>query len=76
MINPRYFCLDRDFNILMTDCSADNVMIFSNRGQLLYKIGKRGEGRGDFISPTGIATDREGRIIVVSWNPKYCIQMF
>ena len=76
VINPQYFCLDRKFNILMTDFSANSVMIFSNRGELLNKLGKRGEGRGDFISPTGIATDRAGRIIVVSWNPKYCIQMF
>ena len=74
VIYPRYFCLDREFNILMTDCSAGNVMIFSNREELLHKLGKRGEGRGDFISPTGIATDREGRIIVVSENSKYCIQ--
>ena len=76
VIDPLYFCLDREFNILMTDFSSNSVVIFSNRGELLNKIGKRGEGRGDFISPTGIATDREGRIIVVSRNPKHCIQMF
>ena len=76
VIDPGYFCLDREFNILITDYSANTVMIFSNRGELLYKLGKRGEGRGDFISPTGVATDREGRIIVVSQNPKYCIQLF
>ena len=74
VINPRYFCLDREFNILITDFSADIVMIFSNSGQLLYKFGKRGEGRGDFISPTGIATDRDGRIIVVSHNPEHCFK--
>ena len=76
VINPCYFCLDREFNILLTDQSADRVMIFSNRGQLLHKFGKRGEGRGDLIFPTGIAVDREGRIIVVSHNPKVCIQIF
>ena len=76
VINPQYFCLDSEFNILMTDCSADSVVIFSNSGQLLHKFGKRGEGRADFIFPAGIATDREGRIIVVSENPKYCIQLF
>ena len=75
-IKPHYFCLDRDFNILLTDFSADCVMVFSNRGELLHKFGKRGEGRGDLISPTGIATDGEGRIIVVSRNPKHCIQIF
>ena len=76
VINPLYFCLDREFNILMTDQSADRVLIFSDRGQLLHKFGKRGEGRGDLIFPTGIATDREGRIIVASHNPKHCIQIF
>ena len=74
--NPMYFCLDREFNILITDYSADTVLIFSNRGEMLHKLGKRGEGRGDFINPTGIATDREGRIIVVSRNPEHCIQIF
>ena len=76
MINPLYFCLDREFNILMTDYTACSVVIFSNRGELLHKLVKSEEGRGDIISPTGIATDREGRIIVVSENPKYCIQLF
>ena len=76
LINPWYFCLDRKFNILMTDCTSDDILIFSNRGELLYKLEKSGEGRGDFISPSGIATNREGRIIVVSENTEHCIQMF
>ena len=76
VINPFYLCLDIDFNILLTDHSAHSVMIFSNRGELLHKFGKRGEGRGDLISPAGIATDREGRIIVVSRNLEHCIQIF
>ena len=76
VIKPCCFWLDRESNILMTDQSADRVLIFSDRGQLLHKFGKRGEGRGDLISPTGIAVDREGRIIVASHNPKVCIQIF
>ena len=72
MINPWYFCLDREFNILITDQSACSVLIFSDRGQLLHKFGKGGEGRGDLIVPTGIALDQE----VVSENPLYCIQLF
>ena len=76
VIDPCYFYLDPEFNILMTDQSADRVLIFSDRGQLLHKFGKRGEGRGDLISPTGIAVDREDRIIVVSRNPRHCIQLF
>ena len=73
--SPWYFCLDRESNILMTDKSADRVLIFSDRGQLLHKFGKRGERRGDLISPTGITVDGKVRIIV-SRNPKHCIQLF
>ena len=76
VINPLYFCLDRELNILMTDFLANSVMIFSNRGELLYKLGRSGEKRGDFINPTGIATDREDRVLVVSRNPEHCIQIF
>ena len=62
MISSYCFCLDRELNILITDYSADTVMIFSNRGQLLHKLGNRSEGRGNFVYPTGIATDREDRV--------------
>ena len=76
VINPCHFCLDREFNILMTDSSAGRVLIFSNRGQLLHKFGKFGEKRGDLILPAGIAVDEVGGIIVVSRNSKSCIQLF
>ena len=73
VINPCYFCLDRQLDILMTDQLSDSVLMFSNRGQLLHKFGKRGEGRGDLISPTGIAVDRENRFFVISHNNKHGI---
>ena len=76
VIDPYYFCLDTEFNILMTDLSAVRVLIFSNRGELLHKFGKRGEGRGDLIYPAGIAVVKEDRILVVCKNPRYCIQLF
>ena len=76
VIKPQCFCLDRELNILITDFSAGSILIFSGRGKRLLKFGKRRERRGDFISPTGIAMDREGRIIVVSHTPEHCIQIF
>ena len=75
-IDPFFFCLDSECNILMTCYSRHNVQIFSDRGQLLHQFGKRGEGRGDLISPAGIAVDRHDRIIVASRNPNHCIQLF
>ena len=68
VINPCYFCLDREFNILMTDLSADGVLIFSNRGQLLHKLGREEREEATLSLLLGI--------VVVSWNPKHCIQLF
>ena len=39
---PWRFCLDEDSNILITDLSANCVLIFSNTGQLIHTIGKKG----------------------------------
>ena len=76
VIESWHFCLDKELNIVMTDYSANRVLLFSNRGRLLHTFGKRGKGRGEFISPTGIALDFENNIIVTSQNPGHCIQLF
>lgn len=76
VINPNYFCIDDQRNIVMTDQIAECVLVFSNSGELLHRFGKRGEGKGEFIGPRGIALDSENRIIVVSNNPENCVQIF
>ena len=73
---PQYFCLDQQNNILMTDISSHCVAIFSIRGELIYKFGKKGVKRGEFIEPRGIALDSFNKIIVLSMNPTNCMQLF
>ena len=67
--NPYHFCLDVKQNILITDSSFHCVLIFTNKGELKYKFGREGTGRGEFFFPTGIVIDSEYRIIVASRNP-------
>ena len=74
--NPINFCLDDSFNILMTDGSHDCVLIFTSQGELVHKFGGKGERRGEFTAPTGIALDSEYRIIVASHNSEHCLQIF
>ena len=74
--NSGFFCLDRENNIIMTDVSAHCVLAFSSTGQLIHKFGKRGEGLGEFNCPRGISVDYKDRIVVVSENSNYCIQLF
>ena len=76
VLEPGSFCLDLQCNILMTDYAGHCVSIFSPTGELMHTFGKKGNGRGEFINPTGIVLDSEHRIIVTSENPKHCIQLF
>ena len=73
---PNRFLLDSDLNIILTDRYRHCVCIFSCTGALIHKFGKKGEEKGEFIQPTGITLDSEGRIVVVSHNPNHCIQLF
>ena len=73
---PSSFYLDVESNILLTDYSADCVAVFSKKGEQLLRLGERGEGKGQFLEPVGIALDSANRIIVVSRNPTNCIQIF
>ena len=70
------FLLDSDLNIIMTDRLRHCVCIFSYTGALIYKFGKEGEEKGEFIEPTCITLDSERWIVVISKNPNYCIQLF
>ena len=73
---PWHFCLDNEYNILLTDISSGCVAIFTNNGDLIHKLGKGGEERGEFKEPTGIAIDSYNRIIVASENRNNCLQIF
>ena len=73
---PTFLTLDSSSNILITDLRAHCVCVYSFGGELMHRFGKHGEKRGDFIRPSGIAIDVEGRIIVASCNSDHCVQVF
>ena len=52
--HPQFFCLDVAGNILITDTNRRDVKILSPSGYLIHEIGKKGQGRGEFLNPTGI----------------------
>ena len=76
VVTPVSFILDNSLNIFIADFGIHCVSIFSFGGELIHRFGKEGEKRGDFIRPSGITIDVEGRIIVSSKNPEHCIQLF
>ena len=74
--NPCCFDIDREYNIIMSDCDNDCVYIFNQEGEQLHKFGKRGQGIGEFYQPFGIALDNTGHIIVVCRKDTNCLQFF
>ncbi|KAI6653186.1 PEP-CTERM domain protein [Oopsacas minuta] len=76
VINPTRLFVDESANILITDRDAHCVCVFSHEGELIHKIGKEGQERGEFILPKGIYTNQEGRLLVSSENLNHTIQIF
>ena len=74
--NPYFFYLDCEQNILVSDWGHHAIKILSNSGELLHTIGRKGNGKGEFINPFGIAISNSGILFALSDNPNYCLQLF
>ena len=73
---PCRFDIDREYNIIISDCDNHSVCVFNQEGEEIHKFGKRGVGIGEFYQPHGIALDNTGRIIVVCHKGTNCLQIF
>ena len=76
LIDAWYLCVDRHLNIIVSDCDAHNLKVFSIEGHLLTTIGQEGEGPGKFLCPRGIDIDKEGRIVVADCKESHILQFF
>ena len=74
--NSWFFDIDIDYNIVMTDCNNDCVYIFNKEGEEIHRIGKGGQGIGEFYYPCGVAIDNTGRVVVVCNKDTSCLQIF
>ena len=71
---PSFFCLDANSNFLISDESQ--IKIFSKEGTLLHTLGEDGHGVGMFQNFGGIALTENRKLIVVSQNRMYSLQIF
>ena len=61
--------------LYLSDTGNHVVRVFDNKGNPLFKIGKRGNGKGELNFPSYLAFDKNGRLYVVeSFN--FRIQIF
>ena len=71
-----FFCLDRNQNLLISDWWNHKVRIFSKEGTHLHTIGKHGQEVGMFATPLGIVLTKKLKLIIVSNNDNYKLQIF
>ena len=71
-----FFCLDARNNIVISDCYAHAIKVFSPAGDLLHKIGQKGHQAGMFNLPYGIAILNNTKLVSVSENYSFALQIF
>ena len=76
VLYPLYFCLDPLNNFVLSDWKSHSIRVFSPEGNLLHTIGREGHQPGMFSNPTGVAITPNGRLVCVSDNQKYGLQIF
>ena len=59
-------CLYFEDKIFVSDLKAHLIKVYSSNGRFLYEFGRRGNGDGEFIEPSGLAADKTGHLVVCS----------
>ena len=74
--SPWFFCLDALNNFVLSDVKSHSIRVFSPEGNLLHTIGREGHQQGMFYLPQGVAVTPNGRLVCVSENYNYGLQIF
>ena len=76
MFRPLLFCLDPLNNFVLSDFKSHLIRVFSPEGNLLHTIGREGHEQGMFYQPRGVAVTPNRRLVCVSENTNYGLQIF
>ena len=76
VLHSFFFCLDPLNNLVLSDYDFHSIRVFSAEGNLLHTIGREGHQQGMFYHPRGVAVTANGRLVCVSLNENYGLQIF
>ena len=75
VLDPGFFCLDPLNNFVLSDCKSHSIRVFSPEGNLLHTIGREGHQQGMFYQPQGVAITPNDKLVCVSRNKNYGLQI-
>ena len=73
---PFFFCFDFFNNFVISDLESHSIRVFSPEGNLIHTIGREGHQPGMFHRPQGVAITPNRRLVCVSENDNYRLQIF
>ena len=76
VLRPFFFCLDPLNNFVLSDIRSHSIRVFSPEGNLLHTIGREGHEQGMFYHPGGVVVTPNGKLVCVSQNENYGLQIF
>ena len=76
VLRPLSFCLDPLNNFFISDSNSHSIRVFSPEGNLLHTIGREGHQPGMLYRPRGVAITPNRRLVSVSQNKNYGLQIF
>lgn len=72
---PRDIVIDQNENVYICDEHIHKISVFDSKGVYKHTIGRRGRGPGDLFSPSSIALNEAGNLVVLE-NMGRRIQVF
>ncbi|MEN8127747.1 MAG: 6-bladed beta-propeller [Planctomycetota bacterium] len=63
-------------NLYIADTHYHRIVVFDSQGKMIREFGKLGENDGEFIYPTDVAFDKNGRIFVSEYGGNDRISVF
>ena len=76
VLRPFFFCLDPLNNFVISDNDPHSIRVFFPEGNLLHTIGREGHQPGMLYRPSGVAVTPNRRLVCVSENMNYGLQIF
>ena len=76
VLDPGFFCFDPLNNFVISDFNSHSIRVISPEGNLLHTIGREGHQQGMFDRPKGVAVTPNGRLVCMSRNENYGLQIF